>query len=251
MTSQSELQSNPEHIKKSTSRSETGHAKNIANFHELISFCKGYGVSYNPSKESLKIPALETLEQKANDDFNACKSAKAFYDITVNDRKNTFTPLRPLATRVMGAFTVSGAGNLALADARTINRKLQGSKSTKTTSDSPTVSTSQQSFDRQADHFANLIHLLSESNTYNPNETELQTPQLEATLATLLDSNRKVVSAYTDYSNALLNRNRTLYDPVTGLLQTAKEVKVYVKSLFGTSSPQYKQISSITFTKTK
>lgn len=32
------------------STSETGHAKNVANFSTLISFCTAYGTKYNPSK---------------------------------------------------------------------------------------------------------------------------------------------------------------------------------------------------------
>jgi hypothetical protein len=40
------------------STSETGHAKNVANFEDLISFCNGYGVSYNPSKAILQIGNL-------------------------------------------------------------------------------------------------------------------------------------------------------------------------------------------------
>jgi len=42
------------------STSETGHAKNVANFEVLISFCSGYGASYSPSKNALKIPQLQT-----------------------------------------------------------------------------------------------------------------------------------------------------------------------------------------------
>jgi hypothetical protein len=44
-----------------TSTSETGHAKNVANFEDLISFCTGYGTAYNPSKVTIKLPALNTL----------------------------------------------------------------------------------------------------------------------------------------------------------------------------------------------
>ena len=61
MASKSELQSNPEHIKKSTSRSETGHARNVANLETMISFCTAYGTTYNPLKQTLKIPSLNTL----------------------------------------------------------------------------------------------------------------------------------------------------------------------------------------------
>ena len=55
------------------STSETGHAKNIANFQDLISFCEGYGATYNPTKESLKIPQLQALYQLAQDKLNATK----------------------------------------------------------------------------------------------------------------------------------------------------------------------------------
>lgn len=57
-------------------KSETGHAKNIANFQDLISFCQGYGASYNPTKESLKIPQLLALYQLAQDKLNATKTQK-------------------------------------------------------------------------------------------------------------------------------------------------------------------------------
>lgn len=43
------------------STSETGHAKNIANFQDLIAFVVGYGTTYNPSKNTLKIPQLNTI----------------------------------------------------------------------------------------------------------------------------------------------------------------------------------------------
>ena len=48
------------------STSETGHAKNIANFQDLISFCEGYGSTYNPTKEGLKIPQLQALHTPQN-----------------------------------------------------------------------------------------------------------------------------------------------------------------------------------------
>ena len=43
------------------STSETGHAKNVANFDDLISFVTGYGTAYNLSKATIKLTALQTL----------------------------------------------------------------------------------------------------------------------------------------------------------------------------------------------
>jgi hypothetical protein len=38
-----------------TSTTETGHAKNVANFDDLVSFVTGYRAVYNPSKASIWI----------------------------------------------------------------------------------------------------------------------------------------------------------------------------------------------------
>lgn len=48
-----------------TSTSETGHAKNVANFQDLIEFVTAYGADYNPSKESLELPQLIALKTTA------------------------------------------------------------------------------------------------------------------------------------------------------------------------------------------
>lgn len=238
------------------STSETGYAKNIANFQNLISFCQGYGASYNPTKESLKIPQLKALHQVAQDKLNATKTQKTTFDNATNERRNTFANLKPLATKIINAFAVSGADTLAIADAKTVNKKLQGTTSKKSTTEetnpknTPTtnsISTSQQSYDRLIDHFANLIQVVEQNTNYTPNETELQVATLQTKLAELQTKNSNLINAYTGYSNAMIERNQTLYNPLTGLVQTSKEVKQYVKSVFGANSPQYKQVSGLEF----
>ena len=62
---------------------ETGHAKNIATFEYLISFCTGYG-AYNPSKAALKLSALTTQNTGAIAAFQAVKVAKTAYDNATN-----------------------------------------------------------------------------------------------------------------------------------------------------------------------
>jgi hypothetical protein len=74
------------------STSETGHAKNVANFEELIGFCNGYGAAYNPSKALIKITALQTLLTGAQGALAAVKSAKTEFDNTTNDREIAFSP---------------------------------------------------------------------------------------------------------------------------------------------------------------
>ncbi len=87
--------------------------------------------------------------------------------------------------------------------------------------------------------------------TYAPNETELQISTLQANLGNLKATNTAVVNAYTNFSNARITRNSILYAPTSGLVDIASDVKKYVKSVFGATSPQFKQVSKLEFRKVK
>ena len=49
--------------------------------------------------------------------------------------------------------------------------------------------------------------------------------------------------------SARINRNRTLYDDNTGLVDIAGGVKKYVKAAFGFTSPEFVQVRGIPFKK--
>lgn len=242
------------------STSETGHAKNIANFQTLISFCKSYGDSYNPVKESLKIANLETLYTDANQKLAETQNKKTLFDNATDQRAIAFKELNPLATKIVNSLAVSGVSKLTVENAKGFNKKLQG-KSAKSTEapqtakegepTAKTISTSQQSYDSKIAHFSNMLQVLTESGEYNPNEEALKTATLQNKLADLQEKNTTLINAYTDYSNAKIARDQKLYDPLTGLVQTAQEIKLYVKSVFGATSPQYKQVSGVQFTRSK
>jgi hypothetical protein len=58
-----------------------------------------------------------------------------------------------------------------------------------------------------------------------------------------------VINATTSLSNARIQRDEALYATGTGLIETARDVKYYVKSIFGATSPQYKQVSALRYTR--
>ena len=260
MASQSELQSNPEHNKNNKSSvSEVGHAKNVANFADIIAYCTAYGTTYNPSKAALQLTALNTLLTSAQTELANVTTAKNAFDTVTGDRQLTFEPLKPLATKVFNYLSVTDATSETIADAKTINNKLQG-KRTGTTAENPptegenqnnTVSVSRQSYDMLTENFSALIDLVSSVPSYTPNETELTTTSLTAYLGVLQTANTNVINAEVAYSNARISRNSVLYSENTGLVDIASDVKKYVKAIFGATSPQYKQISGIKFTKPK
>jgi len=82
---------------------------------------------------------------------------------------------------------------------------------------------------------------------YNPNEPDLKTGALETYCGTLRTLNTAVINASIPYSEAMNKRNKILYDPVTGVVDTSKAVKKYVMSVLGTSHPTYKRINAIPF----
>ena len=242
------------------STSETGHAKNVANFDELISFVTGYRESYNPSKATIKLDALKALSDHAKTSINAVSSMEPAYKSAVAAREVVFIPLSKLTTRIMNSIKATDTTVQVDENARTLVRKIQGVRATaKKTEDEKKalaekgkevveISTSQMSYDSRLDNFFKLIQLLSSVPEYNPNETELKIEHLNTILDDLKAKNAAVVESYIPLSNARISRNNLLYKENTGLYDVAMDVKNYIKSVFGATSPQYKQVSKIKFT---
>ena len=234
------------------STSETGHAKNIATFNTLISFCQGYESQYKPAVAALEIGNLQSQLAAAENALNESKKKQVAFNKVVDERMNAFEPLKPLAQKMMAALSASGVSSQTIDGAKTIYRKLQGRRAGKiqatenTTPDTPkNISVSQLSYDNQMANFSALIALLSTLPEYKPNETELQTSSLKAYLMQLKTANNAVIEAYTAWSNSRISRDETLYGKNGGMIDTALQVKNYVKSVFGNSSPQFQQISAL------
>lgn len=240
------------------STSEGGHAKNVANFQDLIAFVTGYGATYNPSKNTLKLPQLTAIQTTSQTRLADVVAKNTTYNNTVNDRLTAFRTLKPLSTRLVNALEATDATPEKVKNAKGFNRKMQGKKASP--SDTPsdpnapaptTISSSQQSYDQQIQHFAGMISVLQSETSYAPNENDLKIVALTAKQTDLTAKNNAVSTSYTAVSNSRMARNKTLYDLNTGLVDTALEVKKYVKSLFGASSPEYAQVKGIVFTKPK
>ena len=237
------------------SKSETGHAVNAANFQDLIAFVTAYGAIYNPSKNLLMLPQLISLKATADTNLADVVTKNTTYNNIVNERVIAFSSLRPLSTRLVNALQITDATKETIKDAKGYNRKMQGKRASKpktpTDPNTPapkTISSSQQSYDQLIQHLAGLISVLQSEPTYAPNETDLTITSLTALQASLTAKNNAVATAYTDVNNSRIIRNNTLYNPETGLVEIANEVKKYIKSIFGARSPEFKQVRGIAFT---
>ena len=110
------------------STSEVGHAKNVANFQDLIEFVIGYGETYNPSKNSLKLPQLIALRETAQTKLNDVIAKNTIYNNKVNERMVAFSNLKSFSTRLVNALQTTDATNETINNAKTFNRKMQGKK---------------------------------------------------------------------------------------------------------------------------
>jgi uncharacterized protein YPO0396 len=236
------------------SQSEKGHAKNVANFETEISFCTAYGTAYNPSKQSLTIDALNAQLAQSRTSLSEVTNKKNLLDLAINERQIEFAVLKPTATRVVNALEATDASQQTIGDAKSINKKIQGGRSSSKPGEEEekrTVSTSQQSYDSLVENFSKLVDLVASEPSYTPNEEELKVETLNAYVGKLHTANTAVINANTVYINSMVSRNETLYAENTGLVNTALSVKKYVKSVFGAASPQYKQISKLEFIRPK
>ncbi|GAA4025513.1 hypothetical protein GCM10022386_05880 [Flavobacterium cheonhonense] len=238
--------------------SEIGHAKNIANFQDLIAFVESYGSIYNPSKNALKLPQLNALVTLSQTHLEEVITKNTIYNNAVNERIIEFANLKGLSTRIINALETTDATKEKVNNAKTFNRKLQGKRASQTTTAADTnapapntISASQQSYDQQIQHLTGLIAVLQTEASYTPNETDLTIASLSAKQANLNAKNNAVSVAYANVSNSRITRNNTLYNNETSLVQTATEVKKYIKSIFGATSQEYAQVKGIQFKKIK
>ena len=234
--------------------SETGHNKNVTNLETLIIRCEGLGGAYNPSNSQITIPSLTTFYQESKQLVKEVKTTEAPFNEVEGRRKLVFKPLKPTGTKFLNALKGANAPSSVVADAETINRKLQGKRADNSPTETPIgeipkdkVSVSQQSYEMQVDHFEKLIEVGTIEPSYNPNEVPLKIATLNAYKDELFAINTEVKTKYVPYSNALRNRNAKLYNPETGIVSVTQQVKNYVKSAFGATSSEYKLISKLVF----
>lgn len=241
--------------------SDSGHGQNVANVDILIANVTSYGPTYNPSKASLKIPSLTAFSQDAMNAVNAANAAKGTLRLAQDARKAAFKPFSNLITKIINALRATDTTVQVDETAKSLVRKLQGRRATpKKTEEQKQeaiaagnkvveISASQMSINSRIENFEKLIMLLSSVPQYTPNEEELKLTPLNALLTELKATNQAVTLAEVALNKACIVRNDLLYKPDSGLIDVALDVKTYVKSLFGASSPQYKKISGIRFTK--
>lgn len=243
------------------SKSESGHANNVAQFTDLVNICKSLGSRYNPALEELELATVQPLVKQA--ELLQANLNKAIPPRTtaVARKDKAFAMLDSRVTRALGMFAIGKALPAQKRSAQTIANSIkgQGGKKGKTkeavaegaeTGDH-TRSTSRRSMDSRVESLYRLIEVLAESGTYATNEPDLTLPQLTAYADELKALSEAVVVAERPEADARHLRNTALYTPETGLVDRGLAIKRYLRSAFGHNSPEYLAVKAIKFKKIK
>ncbi len=241
--------------------SETGHAKNVANFAQLVTICTSYGAKYNPSNPALQLTQMNNSLTLAKDCMTSLNTAQAALSNATATRMGVFKPFKQLVTRISNAVKASGVSKQTKDQVAALVRKLQGQRATPKMSEEEKqaaleagqeiveISSAQTSIDSLLENFDKLIKLLATITEYAPNETDLTVSSLTARYEDMFAKNQAVINAEQPLNNLRITRNELLYDENTGIANVANAAKLYIKSVFGATSPQYKQVSSLQFSK--
>ncbi|MBI5217436.1 MAG: hypothetical protein HY958_00705 [Bacteroidia bacterium] len=265
------------------SSTETGHARNVANFGKVIPAVQSYGTLYTPSANEIKVPALQAQKTNLDNSLTLVRDTSNPYKNAMNARKETFNKLSKYTTRILKALKGCGATKKEITDGSGMEKKIQGTRITpkhaldafihsthKTLTGTPVTealevtdnstspdtlqeildhSASQMSFDNRIENFKKFISFLSGTTKYNPNETDLKISALNTHAANMVTLNDTVNSTFVPWANARIQRYKYLYADATGAHDIVLQVKSYVASVFGATSPEYKLISKISIKK--
>jgi hypothetical protein len=244
------------------STSETGYPVYVANLGTFIKFVTAYGPKYNPAKANLKLPGLTTIHADAESKLRLVKTAGNNYSRAVQLREFAFTNAKKLASKMLSGLPAAGASKATLEFAKPINKKIQGTAKSATRVSEPSLdgepvevkkrnSVSQQSYTRIADHFDQLIETIFGDPEYAPNEPEYQRDNLTAMVADMRSKSAAADIAEAALSQARNERDIALFAEPNGVCIVGSEGKGYVRSVFGSSSNQFKNVTKLNFPKKK
>jgi hypothetical protein len=238
---------------------ETGFAKIVANFDQLIKSILGIGAEYSPSNPELTPDAMQKKSSVCKAAIETVTIALFAFRSAVKAREIAFNSLGSLSTRILNTLRVSGNSEESVAIAQTYVRRINGrrakEKRTETEKQADLeagiqyreISSSQMSFDSRLENFGMLVKIVSGVPSYKPNEAELKLETLNALLSSLTVKNETVRTASSALFKARAHRNDMIYNEATGLVDMALDAKTYLKAAFGPASPQYKEVSGLNF----
>ena len=231
--------------------SESGHAKNVANFSTAYQILEEMGTLYNPTNANLQLVNLAPIKTQLADVISVLNDKKPIYKNAVAKREIEIASLSKTITRALNfakSLDISSTDKENLASQA---KKIRGDQKLKKinpdTADAAAISTSQMSYDSRIANLSTYTSQLASHPQYNPNEREIQIASLQTYQQTLVALSSLVNAAGNALITARKDRNAILYFNTTNTIQLTREIKAYLKSLGQAGEPYYKAFVKLQF----
>jgi hypothetical protein len=233
--------------------------QNVDNLEVLTERVSTFQPGYDPAESRLSISNQKMIKTSGDEALLGVSTAESTIDNAVSARTAAFNSLDPLVTRAINALRISDVTEQTIAQAESIVRELRNRRASAIEPPAKTaegvvigesVKTNKLhsgSFNTRIENFRKFIVFLSAVPAYKPNQTDLTVETLKAKLEALVLVNSAFNAAEAKVEAARLQRDIVLYASKTGLVDIALDSKLYVKSAYGATSPQFKSISNIAF----
>lgn len=237
------------------------HKENVSNLNVLIARIGTFGESYNPSNLLLKVSSLNTISTNGQNANAAVDATDVIKKNAQSARSLSFDGLDPLVDRSINALKISGASAQTIEQAKAIARDIHGRRASEIVKPDAMEAAKIDGiavrqvvkhiadFNTRANNMSIYALFINSVAEYKPNETDISKTGLTAKSVELNTKNADILTAETEHDNAILNRNSILYFNDDNLVDIGLNTKLYVKSAYGFSSVQYKQISGLIFRK--
>jgi len=235
--------------------------QNVDNMEVLTEKVITFIPAYDPSETRLSILNQREIKVSGDAVLEKVALAESACDNAITARNIAFDALDPFVTRVINGLRISDVPAQTVEQGESIVREFRNQRATeieppaKTDEGSDEEESSRNnklrnsSFNTKIENYRNLVLLLSTLLAYKPNEKDLKIDALKVRLTDLKHVNSVAVAAEAAAEAARQLRYQILYGTKTGLVDIAKDSKLYVKSAYGANSPQYRSISGILFTR--
>lgn len=231
----------------------------MANVEPLLNTATAIGPTFNPPAPNMQLAAVNTQYQQAKQQVSNTVMYRTELNDAINARREAFKGLRKLMTRILAILTMCGASAETIADFMFYKRKMGGLRAKAIEPvlgedglplpDQPnTHSVSQISYADCITHFQAVLNMLDlQQAHYTPNEDDLTYAELNLLLQDLIAKNSTVLQLQTQYKNAQISRNAILFEKTNGLIYVARNIKKYLRNLYGVKSQQYAAVKGLYF----
>ncbi|MEO8517196.1 MAG: hypothetical protein ABI426_10640 [Flavobacterium sp.] len=226
------------------STSEVGNNKNVANFNTLALILEEMGTLYNPSNAEITLVNLNPIRINLAASVDNLNAKKPLYTNTVAEREIAMVAMTKKTSRVLNCFKSLQVSGTDKENANSIVKKIRGYRTSRKinpdSADATTISTSQLSFDSRIANIDVLISFINSHSEYHPNENDIQIVSLQSSNQELKNLTQTVHTVGNSLITARKERNDILYNGPENVIDLARDIKAYLKSLGDVGKPYYK-----------